>query len=563
MLVTTAQLLLALAIAEGTTAAESTDEATALVEQLGGKVRRDDSRPDRPVVAVDLALKPLTDEGLARLTALKDLRELNIRGTKITDSGVAHLAGLDKLEYVNVESTAITDRAVEVFAHLPRLRWLFLNRTRITNSALRSLAGNRTLERLYVSINSITDDGMVHVAGLTQLKMLHMGRTQVTDAGLAHLRGLTQLERLTLEENRITDAGLDHLRPLVNLTMLYMHDVSITDAGLARLKPLVKLQRLRIRGAKVSDSAIEDLKRAIPGLRVERADVPAVSFEQADGLLRIAIDGKPVAEYVYNDEVIRRPYFRHLRTPSGIQVTRNHPPVKGRDRDDHPTMHPGLWLAFGDLGGADFWRNKGRVRHAEFVEPPRGGRGRGSFAVRNAYEADGRVLCTEVCRITVSLQPTGYVLSWDSTFRSEQAELMFGDQEEMGLGVRVATPLAVVNGRAEIADSDGRKNEREVWGKQADWCAYAGEIDGRNIGVVLMPSLRNFRRSWFHARDYGLLVANPFGRQAFTKGEKSRHIVRQGDEFRLGFGVFVYDVPSGDSADIPGAFRRYADNERR
>ena len=32
-----------------------------------------------------------------------------------------------------------------------------------------------------------------------------------------------------------------------------------------------------------------------------------------------------------------------------------------QDLDDHPTMHPGLWLAFGDINGADFWRNKGRV----------------------------------------------------------------------------------------------------------------------------------------------------------------------------------------------------------
>ena len=37
-----------------------------------------------------------------------------------------------------------------------------------------------------------------------------------------------------------------------------------------------------------------------------------------------------------------------------------------------------------------------------------------------------------------------------------------------------------------------------------------------------MPGPGNFGRSWFQARDYGLLVANPFGRRYFTGGEPSR-----------------------------------------
>jgi hypothetical protein len=109
----------------------------------------------------------------------------------------------------------------------------------------------------------------------------------------------------------------------------------------------------------------------------------------------------------------------------------------------------------------------------------------------------------------------------------------------MGLGVRIATPLSVVKGGA-ITDSESRKNESEVWGKQADWCEYGGLLDGQKVGVVLIPHPRNFRRSWFHARDYGLLVANPFGQNALTKGEKSRVTVKKGEEFQLRFGVLIY-----------------------
>lgn len=274
-----------------------------------------------------------------------------------------------------------------------------------------------------------------------------------------------------------------------------------------------------------------------------------VSFLAGDGSLRVSIGGQEIAEYVWRDPQILRPYFRHLRTLGGIQVTRNSPPRTG-DSADHDTMHPGLWLAFGDLSGADFWRNKAAVTHGGFLQEPQAGVGRGSFAVRNKYEHNARTICTEDCSVTISVCPGGYLLDWDSKFHASGGDFAFGDQEEMGLGVRVATPLAVVNG-GEIADSQGRKNGKQVWGQQADWCRYGGVQNGRQIGVVLMPATSNFRTSWFHARDYGLVVANPFGRRAFTKGEPSHIVVAKGDTLRLRFAVFVYDLSADSAADLP------------
>ena len=291
-------------------------------------------------------------------------------------------------------------------------------------------------------------------------------------------------------------------------------------------------------------------------LPASEPQAPAVSFSKTDGSLSVVIGGQTVAEYVFRDEQILRPYFRHLCTQSGKQVTRNSPPIKPGDLDDHATMHPGLWLAFGDLSGADFWRNKGRVLHQQFVGNPQGSAGVGTFSVRNAYVDSGQTICTEDCLVTFMARPDGYRIDWTSIFGSERGEIAFGDQEEMGLGVRVATPLAVVNG-GEINDSQGRKNGKQVWGQQADWCEYGGVIDGRKIGVVLMPDPKNFRRSWFHARDYGLLVANPFGQNAFTKSEKSKVAVPKGDTLRLRFGLLVYDMPANETLQIDAAYRDF------
>ncbi len=238
-----------------------------------------------------------------------------------------------------------------------------------------------------------------------------------------------------------------------------------------------------------------------------RAESP-VTFDQKDSSLQIQIGGKPFASYVWQDRNVLRPYFAHVHAPNGKQVTRNHPPVEGKDATDHAAMHPGVWLAFGDLGGADFWRNKATVKHVEFVERPNTTKDGGNFAVKNRYVSGEKTVCEETCRISITVRPWGYLIDWTSEFTGPE-DFSFGDQEEMGLGVRVATPLTVKNG-GHILNSDGSKNEKQVWGKQADWCDYSCKIDGQPVGVTLVPDPKNFRRSWFHARDYGVLVANSF-----------------------------------------------------
>lgn len=280
-------------------------------------------------------------------------------------------------------------------------------------------------------------------------------------------------------------------------------------------------------------------------------DRRVLTFEQTDRSLSIRIHGQAFATYVWDDPDIRRPYFAHVQAPNGWPVTRNLPPIEGEDPTDHASLHPGLWLAFGDLGGADFWRNGGVVRHDRFVEQPTRDREGGRFAVRNRYEADGRLICEEICRIGIKMNDRGYRIEWHSEFSGPEP-FAFGDQEEMGLGARLATGLTVPRGGA-IIDSEGRTNEAGVWGHQADWCDYSG----KDAGILLMPDPGNFRRSWFHARDYGLIVANPFGRAAFTEGDPSRVVVEPGQTLTLRFGILVHD----GLIDRAAAYRDFIESE--
>jgi hypothetical protein len=135
----------------------------------------------------------------------------------------------------------------------------------------------------------------------------------------------------------------------------------------------------------------------------------------------------------------------------------------------------------------------------------------------------------------------------------------------MGLGFRVATPLRVEKeseeglpaGNGTILDAAGRKNGDQVWGNSADWCDYSGTLAGRRVGITLFCHPSNFRPSWFHARDDGLLEANPFGRQAFGKGEKSSIVIKPGEKMRLRYGLLIHSGPQGSNVDSRAAYKDY------
>ncbi|MFO1065470.1 MAG: DUF6807 family protein [Pirellulales bacterium] len=273
-----------------------------------------------------------------------------------------------------------------------------------------------------------------------------------------------------------------------------------------------------------------------------------------DDRIEIELDGRPATHFMFKDAKILRPYFANLRS-GDVQLTRNHPPVAGQDAVDHDTMHPGIWMAFGDINGEDFWRNKGAIRHIGFDEGPRAEADRLSFAIRSQLvTSSGRTIGEIVSRITLIARPAGWMLVWKADFSPQGEALVFGDQEEMGFGVRVATKITEKSG-GRILSSTGAVSAKETWGKTAAWCDTQGRIEGRDqanlCGVLLMASEMNFRSSWWHNRDYGLMVANPFGREAMNQGEQSRYEVKVGERLSLTFGAMLH---SGREIDPQAEF---------
>jgi len=104
-----------------------------LVETLGGQVSQNEQGE---VVEVRLSRTAVTDAGLAHLTGLTALEELDLWNTPITDAGVVHLTGLTALKR------------------------LYLNNTQITDASLVHLTGLMALERLWIYGTQVTEVGV-------------------------------------------------------------------------------------------------------------------------------------------------------------------------------------------------------------------------------------------------------------------------------------------------------------------------------------------------------------------------------------------------------------------
>jgi putative membrane-bound dehydrogenase-like protein len=282
-------------------------------------------------------------------------------------------------------------------------------------------------------------------------------------------------------------------------------------------------------------------------------DREGFSFRDREDRLDISFGTQRIATYLKEHPQLTRRALVNVTTPSGIPVTRNFPPRKPEDIDPgytaedgiiHPNMHPGIWLSFGDVDGNDYWRLKAKVVFDGFIERPAGDRTNGNFLVRNQLMSeDGeRVVCTEIARYRFEIVPGGMLIRIDAMYGSDDRDFYFGDQEESGLAIRVASPIRVHGGNGTILNSNRERNGAEVWGKEAKWFDYFGTIEGRQVGIMVVSSPNNPRPSWLHARDYGVVVTNPFPRQPKERREPYiKTWVKRGQPFRLSYAVLIHD----------------------
>lgn len=248
----------------------------------------------------------------------------------------------------------------------------------------------------------------------------------------------------------------------------------------------------------------------------------AVSFRPAANRIEVLVDGKPFTSLYYGPEW-PQPFLHPLRTASGIRVTRGYPvePVEGESRDHN--WHHGLWYAHGLINGVDFWRDKGAEitgRIVPIAEPQENQHGiRGSFQLI----APGN---RKVGSIEQSFSFGGdqelRIVDVHVVIHADQGvPIRMGDTEEGALGIRFRDEFREDHG-AVLSNADGLTGSKNIWGKRAKWVDYSTSIGEDKVGVTLLDHPKNPKYpTYWHARNYGLCAANPFGEHDFLH-DKSR-----------------------------------------
>jgi Leucine-rich repeat (LRR) protein len=189
-------------------------------------------------------------QNLDPLTALKDLRTINISNTKIEDLSplrysrelkkidasnsivlnISSLQYFENLTSLNLSSSEVID--ISILSRLKKLTSLNLSNTLVTDFS--SLAELKSLKSIDLSNTSFSRTQLI--ANSTSLENVQLARTIITD--LSPIKTLTNIKQLTISETGISDISSLSAHP--NLEILTMNQTTVST-----LDPLLKAPKLR------------------------------------------------------------------------------------------------------------------------------------------------------------------------------------------------------------------------------------------------------------------------------------------------------------------------------
>ena len=277
--------------------------------------------------------------------------------------------------------------------------------------------------------------------------------------------------------------------------------------------------------------------------------------------VRVVLGGELVTEYHYADA--GRPYFYPVIAPTGDNITR-HWPMKDINKDEQQDHkhHRSLWFTHGDVNGHDFWSDGRGPKVVQTKLKVDSGDHRCVITTENEWRAkDGQIVCTDVRRHKVMTSGANRVIDFEITLKASHGKVVLGDTKEGSMAVRVAPTLRTKGkvARGSMVNSEGGSGSG-IWGKRARWCDYYGPINGKTVGIAIMDHPDNPRHpTWWHARDYGLCAANPFGLSYFEKKPKGTGDmeVKEGESVTFRYRVLVHNGTAAD-AEIGQRYEEYA-----
>ena len=311
---------------------------------------------------------------------------------------------------------------------------------------------------------------------------------------------------------------------------------------------------------------------AAPKVRAEKSKTD-IAFYAGDQLITKYVFGGTVQdEKGTGTKPLAKPYFYPLVAPNGVSLTRDWPMKRGTPGETTDHYHQkSAWFCHGDVipdgvelktrtadkhvQGVDFWSEApghGRIVCGEIVRVIAGS-GVG-FVTHNEWRtADGVVILNEKRSIIVRATSGYNSLSVQSKLTTP-CGVTFGDTKEGAFGVRVRDEFVLTHkgGTGVVTSFDGRtakapaKDNLPMWGQVTKWHDYTGTIDGKTAGLQLF-GFENPRGDAWHTRAYGLMAANPFGRDESgfpdRKGQTDLVKLAVGKTLTLEYDLTLHDGP--------------------
>jgi hypothetical protein len=299
-----------------------------------------------------------------------------------------------------------------------------------------------------------------------------------------------------------------------------------------------------------------------------------VDLNRSGDQIDVSIGGRPFTVFHF-DPAIAKAYLSPLRTAQGTIVTRRFPMdpnVPGEDRDE--PHQRAMYFAHGDIDGYDFWGEAAfprwsRHSRATFgrtafrkLDDMHGGPDAGILQAEFDLSTDnGQVIATETQTYTFRGDEQSRIIDCEFIISADHGPVKIGDTKEGTFAIRVVKALESPPGR--MVNSEGGTDEKAVWGERANWVDYDGYVDGEDAGIAIFDSPTNLRHpTYWHARHYGLLAANPFGIKEFTheRHQDGSYAISAGGSLTLRYRVFIHH---GDfeQAHVADAYARYAAGE--
>jgi len=268
-----------------------------------------------------------------------------------------------------------------------------------------------------------------------------------------------------------------------------------------------------------------------------------VTLDKSRSKIEIAIGARPFATYHFTRKLawgapLHRPCFFPVFAPGQVQIMRPYPLVRHAPEGtstDHP-HHTGLYVAHGQVSNIDNWsvgRRAGRQIHRRF-ELAAGGPVMGIFREVLDWTASDRTPVLAETR-TVRVYRLGgglRMMDLEVHFQAKYGKVTFGDTKEGGLcATRMRDEMRADQG-GRLVNCEGRSGTH-AWGKRATFICCCGRLDGKEVGYAIFDTPGNLRYpTYWHARTYGLVTANPFGIRHFDRksGRNGTWVLADGKE---------------------------------